>query len=109
MDLFYYVFAIFLGSIFLAGKYHKQPETLMWMYLAICVGLAVYTEMDMYVAFLYILLGVFGYIVLLYWHQEGVLRIASKEQPIPYWIPLLISQTAFTFVLFLRYYELNAG
>lgn len=109
MDLFYYAFALFLGSVYLAGRYYKEPEKLMWIYLAICVGLAVYTEMELYVSLLYILLGVFGYIILLYWHQEGVLKIYSKDQPIPYWIPILISQTAFTFVLFLRFYELNAG
>ena len=66
MDLFYYAFGLFLGSVFLAGRYYKEPEKLMWIYLAICVGLAVYTEMDLCCIIVYFIgcLWIYSLIVL---------------------------------------------
>lgn len=107
MEPFYIAFALFLVSIYLAGQYYKDPMKLTWIYVAIFVGLAFYNELDLYVSLLYGLIGVFGYVILYYWHQEGILRVYTpeKEQPIPYWMPVLIAQTMLTFVMFIRFYD----
>jgi hypothetical protein len=110
MEQFYYAFIVFLLSIYIISRYYTEPEKLLGIIGGLFVLLSLFIGLDIYMLMLYATLGLLGYVIVLYFVQEGVIEFNVKKEAVdtpvvPYWVPVLVAQTSLTFVLFIRYYD----